>query len=150
METMTCEVVTNNENEMELKVVERTIDGVKVDVEREQKIKEVSQAVYDLMQKSFGGAEKKELTADDIVKILNENDDLRAQVLDDVLTSETKDQMAKNYLEDIDVDELDSDFVERVGKKYVEDNASDVLRDSYNELSSYEQKDFIKECIDDL
>lgn len=150
METMTCEVVTNNENEMELKVVERTIDGVKVDVEREQKIKEVSQAVYNLMEKSFGGAEKKELTADEIVKILSEDECKRVQVLDDVLTSETKDKMVKDYLEDVDVDELDSDFVERVAKQYIENNASDVLRDSYRELDSWEQKDFIKDCIDDL
>ena len=149
METMTCKVVENNENGMKLEVVEKTTDDVVVDIEREQKIKEVSRAVYDLMEKSFG-AEKKELTAEDIAKLLLDDECLRADVLDRVLTSETKEKFVKDYLEDVDVDELDSDFVERVADNYIDRNSDSVLRDAYDKLSSYEQKDFIKDCIDEM
>ena len=149
METMTCKVLEDNENGMKLEVVEKTTDGVVVDIEREQKIKEVSRAVYDLMEKSFG-AEKKELTAEDIAKLLLEDECLRADVLDRVLTSETKEKFVKDYLEDVDVDELDSDFVERVADNYIDRNSDSVLRDAYDKLSSYEQKDFIKDCIDEM
>lgn len=149
MDTMTCRVLEDNENGMKLEVVEKTTDGVVVDIEREQKIKELARAMYTTMEQSFG-AEKKELTAEDIAKILLEDECLRADVLNRVLTSETEKQMIDAYLEDVDVDELDDDFYERVGKRYVEDNASDIVRDAYRELSSYEQKDFIKDCIDEM
>lgn len=54
-------------------------------------------------------------------------------------------------IENLDVDDLDDDFKERVAKSYMDDKGNDsIARDCYNSMGSWEQKDFIKDCIDDL
>lgn len=54
-------------------------------------------------------------------------------------------------IENLDVDELDDDFKERVARSYMDDKGNDsIARDCFGSMGSYEQKDFIKDCIDDL
>lgn len=155
-EEMTCKVVDTEDGEIGLEVIEKKTSDVTT--EREQKIKEVARALYGVLENLFTTEKTGELKAEDIIAMLQNNAELKAKVLDgmmaddvaSVLSEETKRQMIDNYLEEVDVDSLDDDFVERVGTYYVEENASDIARDSYNKLSTWEQKDFIKDCIDDL
>ena len=156
MEEMTCKVVDTEDNEIGLEVIEKKTSDVVA--EREQKIKEVARVLYGALENLFTTEKTVDLGAEDIIALLQNNAELKAKVLDgmmaddvaSVLSEETKKQIVDKYLEDVDVDELDGDFFERVGTAYVEENASDIARDSYNKLSSWEQKDFIKDCIDDL
>lgn len=144
-----------SENECILR--ELNENGETVNAEREQKIKEVARVLYDTLAKQFE-TENKELTADVIIEMLNNNKDLRDDVLNGVLNIEYMtekqpelcEEITRDYLDNTDVDEVNEEVVERIGKYYVEENAYDILHDSYNSLNSYEQKEFVKDCIDDF
>lgn len=54
-------------------------------------------------------------------------------------------------IENLDTDDLDDDFKERIATSYMEDKGNDsIARDCFGNMGSWEQKDFIKDCIDDL
>ena len=57
----------------------------------------------------------------------------------------------EEVIENLDVDDLDDDFKERVAHSYMDDKGNDsIARDCFNSMGGWEQKDFIKDCIDDL
>lgn len=77
-------------------------------------------------------------TADVVQKIKDEHADIYNAIKDEVIES-------------LDEDELDDDFKERVAQSYMEDKGNDsIARDCFGNMGSWEQKDFIKDCIDDL
>lgn len=77
-------------------------------------------------------------TADVVQKIKDEHADIYNAIKDEVI-------------ENLDEDELDDDFKERIALSYMEDKGNDLIaRDCFSNMSGWEQKDFIKDCIDDL
>ena len=77
-------------------------------------------------------------TADVVQKIKDEHEDIYNAIKDEVI-------------ENLDEDELDDDFKERVAQSYMNDKGNDsIARDCFSNMGSWEQKDFIKDCIDDL
>lgn len=77
-------------------------------------------------------------TADVVQKIKDEHEDVYNAIKDEVI-------------ENLDEDELDDDFKERVAHAYMDDKGNDsIARDCFGNMGSWEQKDFIKDCIDDL
>lgn len=77
-------------------------------------------------------------TADVVQRIKDEHEDIYNAIKDEVI-------------ENLDADELDDDFKERIFEAYVNDKGNDsIARDCFNSMGSWEQKDFIKDCIDDL
>lgn len=77
-------------------------------------------------------------TADVVQKIKDEHAEVYNAIKDEVI-------------ENLDEDELDDDFKERVASSYMEDRGNDsIARDCFNNMGGWEQKDFIKDCIDDL
>ena len=77
-------------------------------------------------------------TADVVQKIKDEHAEVYNAIKDEVI-------------ENLDVDDLDDDFKERVASSYMEDKGNDAsARDCFGNMGSWEQKDFIKDCIDDL
>ncbi|MBO7716629.1 MAG: hypothetical protein J6S85_23890 [Methanobrevibacter sp.] len=77
-------------------------------------------------------------TADVVQKIKDEHAEVYNAIKDEVI-------------ENLDEDELDDDFKERVASSYMEDKGNDLIaRDCFNNMGGWEQRDFIKDCIDDL
>lgn len=77
-------------------------------------------------------------TADVVQKIKDEHEDIYNAIKDEVI-------------ENLNEDELDDDFKERVAHSYMDDKGNDsIARDCFGNMGSWEQKDFIKDCIDDL
>ena len=77
-------------------------------------------------------------TADVVRKIKDEHEDVYNVIKDEVI-------------ENLDVDDLDDDFKERIAHSYMDDKGNDsIARDCFGNMGSWEQKDFIKDCIDDL
>jgi hypothetical protein len=77
-------------------------------------------------------------TADVVQKIKDEHADIYNAIKDEVI-------------ENLDEDELDDDFKERVANAYMDGKGNDAIaRDCFNNMGGWEQKDFIKDCIDDL
>lgn len=84
-------------------------------------------------------------------------EDFFAGTIADVV-QKIKDEHAEVYnairdevIENLDVDDLDDDFKERVATSYMDDKGNDAIaRDCFGNMGSWEQKDFIKDCIDDL
>lgn len=77
-------------------------------------------------------------TADVVQKIKDEHAEVYNAIKDEVI-------------ENLDEDDLDDDFKERVVHSYMDDKGNDAIaRDCFGNMGSWEQKDFIKDCIDDL
>ena len=77
-------------------------------------------------------------TADVVQKIKDEHAEVYNAIKDEVI-------------ENLDEDELDDDFKERVAHSYMDDKGNNsIARDCFDNMGSWEQKDFIKDCIDDL
>lgn len=77
-------------------------------------------------------------TADVVQKIKDEHAEVYNAIKDEVI-------------ENLDEDDLDDDFKERVAHSYMDDKGNDAIaRDCFGNMGSWEQKDFIKDCIDDL
>lgn len=77
-------------------------------------------------------------TADVVQKIKDEHADIYNAIKDEVI-------------ENLDADELDDDFKENIAEDYMRDKGNDsIARDCFGNMGSWEQKDFIKDCIDDL
>lgn len=77
-------------------------------------------------------------TADVVQKIKDEHAEVYDAIKDEVI-------------ENLDADELDDDFKERVAHSYMDDKGNDsIARDCFGNMGSWEQKGFIKDCIDDL
>lgn len=77
-------------------------------------------------------------TADVVQKIKDEHAEVYNAIKDEVI-------------ENLDEDELDDDFKERVASSYMENKGNDsIARDCFSNMSGWEQRDFIKDCIDDL
>jgi hypothetical protein len=72
---------------------------------------------------------------------------------DNDVPDEMKERIAREWCKDNSCeleDYLDDDDKERIADEYIEQNNSDVLDKAYDSLSSYEQREFIKDCIDNL
>ena len=77
-------------------------------------------------------------TADVVQKIKDEHADIYNAIKDEAI-------------ENLDEDELDDDFKERIAEAYMDDKGNDsVARDCFGNMGNWERKDFIKDCIDDL
>ena len=77
-------------------------------------------------------------TADVVQKIKDEHAEVYNAIKDEVI-------------ENLDVEDLDDDFKERIAHSYMDDKGNDAIaRDCFDNMGSWEQKDFIKDCIDDL
>ena len=71
----------------------------------------------------------------------------------ELITDEQKEEIAREWCKDNSCeleDYLDNDDKERIADDYIEQNNSDALDRAYNCLSSDEQREFIKDCIDNL
>ena len=71
----------------------------------------------------------------------------------ELMSDEQKEEIAREWCKDNSdelADFLDEDDKEGIVDDYIEHNNSDVLDKAYNCLSSYEQREFIKDCIDEL
>ena len=69
----------------------------------------------------------------------------------ELMSDEQKEEIAREWCEENSVlDFLSDSEKEEVADEYIENNNSDVLDKAYNCLSSYEQREFIKDCIDEL
>lgn len=71
----------------------------------------------------------------------------------ELMSDEQKEEIAKEWCEENSselIDYLDEDDKEGIADDYIEHNNSDALDKAYNCLSSYEQREFIKDCIDEL
>ena len=71
----------------------------------------------------------------------------------ELITDEQKEEIAREWCKDNScelVDYLDQDDKEGIADDYIEQNNSSALYKAYNCLSSYEQRDFVKDCIDNL
>lgn len=71
----------------------------------------------------------------------------------ELMSDEQKEEIAREWCKDNSCeleDYLDDDDKERIADDYIEQNNSDVLDKAYDSLSSYEQREFIKDCIDEL
>lgn len=74
-------------------------------------------------------------------------------LIDSDVPDEMKERIAREWCKDNSgelIDYLDEDDKEGIADEYIENNNSDVLDKAYNCLSSYEQREFIKDCIDEL
>ena len=77
-------------------------------------------------------------TADVVQKIKDEHEDIYNAIKDEVI-------------ENLEEDDLDDDLKERIAHSYMDDKGNDfIARDCFGNMGSWEQKDFIKDCIDDL
>lgn len=71
----------------------------------------------------------------------------------ELMSDEQKEEIAREWCKDNSgelIDYLDENDKEGIADEYIENNNSDVLDKAYNCLSSYEQREFIKDCIDNL
>lgn len=71
----------------------------------------------------------------------------------ELMSDEQKEEIAKEWCKENSgelIDYLDEDDKEGIVDDYIENNDSNVLDKAYNHLSSYEQREFIKNCIDEL
>jgi hypothetical protein len=71
----------------------------------------------------------------------------------ELMSDEQKEEIAKEWCKENSSelkDYLDENDKEEIADDYIEHNNSDVLDKAYNCLSSYEQREFIKDCIDEL
>lgn len=71
----------------------------------------------------------------------------------ELMSDEQKEEIAREWCKDNSCeleDYLDNNDKERIADEYIEQNNSDVLDKAYDGLSSYEQREFIKDCIDNL
>lgn len=71
----------------------------------------------------------------------------------ELMSDEQKEEVAREWCKENSselIDYLDEDDKEGIADDYIEQNNSDVLDKAYNCLSSYEQREFIKDCIDEL
>lgn len=71
----------------------------------------------------------------------------------ELMSDEQKEEIAREWCKENSSelrDYLDEDDKEGIVDDYIEQNNSDVLDKAYNCLSSYEQREFIKDCIDNL
>lgn len=74
-------------------------------------------------------------------------------LIDSDVPDEMKERIARKWCRENSgelEDYLDEDDKERIADDYIEQNNSDILDKAYNCLSSYDQKEFIKDCIDNL
>ena len=74
-------------------------------------------------------------------------------LIDDDVPDEMKERIAKDWCKD-NLDEVkdllsDSDKCD-IAYDYIDDNVSDCLDRAYDKLSSYDQREFLKDCIDNL
>ena len=69
----------------------------------------------------------------------------------ELMSDEQKEEVAEEWCKENSVTDFltDSDR-EEIADAYIEQNNSDVLDKAYGCLSSYEQREFIKDCIDEL
>lgn len=92
-----------------------------------------------------GGQEeqaKEDFFAGTIADVVQKIEDEHAEVYNAI-----KDEVIEN----LDEDDLDDDFKERIANAYMNDKGNDsIARDCFSNMASYEQRDFIKDCIDDL
>lgn len=71
----------------------------------------------------------------------------------ELMSDEQKEEIAHEWCKDNSCeleDYLDNDDKERIADDYIEQNNSDALDKAYGCLSSDEQREFIKDCIDNL
>ena len=71
----------------------------------------------------------------------------------ELMSDEQKEEIAREWCKDNSSelrDYLDEGDKEEIADEYIEQNNSDVLDKAYNCLSSYEQREFIKDCVDEL
>lgn len=71
----------------------------------------------------------------------------------ELMSDEQKEEIAREWCKDNSSelrDYLDEGDKEEIADEYIEQNDSDVLDKAYNCLNSYEQREFIKDCIDNL
>lgn len=69
----------------------------------------------------------------------------------ELITDEQKEEIIKEWREENSVTELLSDSErEEIAYDYMSENSSECASHSFEIMGSYEQKDFIKECIDNL
>lgn len=71
----------------------------------------------------------------------------------ELMSDEQKEEIAREWCNDNSSelrDYLDEEDKEEIADEYIEQNSSDVLDKAYNCLSSYEQREFIKDCVDEL
>ena len=143
--------------EIENKVVENNEQEVTKEQEVAKKIAELAvskrglfaylvRELYIAIKEDLTGGQEAEAeedffagtTADVVQKIKDEHAEVYNAIKDEVI-------------ENLDEDELDDDFKERVAKSYMDDKGNDsIARDCFNNMGSWEQRDFIKDCIDDL
>lgn len=69
----------------------------------------------------------------------------------ELMSDEQKEEIAKDWCEENPVtDYLDEGEKEEIADAYIEDNYSEVADKAFGLMSSYEQREFIKDCIDNL
>lgn len=69
----------------------------------------------------------------------------------ELMTDEQKEEVVKEWCKDNSVkDFLDDYDKEEVVEDYIESNPNDVADKAFGLMSSYDQRDFIKSCIDEL
>lgn len=71
----------------------------------------------------------------------------------ELMSDEQKEEIAREWCKDNSCeleDYLDDDDKEEIAYDYMDENACTCADHCYEKMGSYEQKDFIKECIDNL
>ena len=90
----------------------------------------------------------------DVANKIKENYPEVYDALYDIMYDSLYESMSKNIkenvLENLDVDDIDDSLKDEICDNYVRDNKDRIARDCFDDMSTYDQKDFIKDCIDDL
>ena len=69
----------------------------------------------------------------------------------ELITDEQKEEIARSWLEENSVtDSLSDSEREEIAYDYMDENSCTCASHCYEKMGSYEQRDFIKECIDNL
>lgn len=145
MEEITNNVAENNEQEaVERQELAKKI--AKIVVEKRGLFAYLVRELYIVIKEDLKSGQEEQAkedvfagaTADVVQKIKDEREDVYNTIKDEVI-------------ENLDEDDLDDDFKERIAQSYMNDKGNDsIARDCFGNMGSYEQKDFIKDCIDDL
>ena len=59
-------------------------------------------------------------------------------------------QVTEYVLNNLNEYDLDDSVKEDIAQEYIDDNTEEVMRDCFSSLSDYSQRDFLKDCIDEL
>ena len=97
---------------------------------------------------------KELITDEQLHDILQERNIQTIECLqDNDVPDEMKERIARDWCKENSAelrDYLDEDDKEEIAENYIEDNYSDSADKAYNCMSSYEQREFVKDCIDNL